>query len=103
MTIRTPGPHRIDDLVGNPKGVVDLPVGLLGRAALSDFESLAIARWQVHCDDLVCGELLPERFPRCVNAVVQENLLNRDPVGACVLVVEFLWRLKFPYCIYLSE
>ena len=50
----------------------------LGRRPLPDAQGLPVRRRQHHRDDLVRGELLAQRGPRRVHALVQEAFLDRD-------------------------
>ncbi len=78
-----PGLHRLHDLRGDVQGRVDRLVPRFRRRPLADLEHVPIARGQDHCHDLMRCELLAKRRPGCMDARIQEQLLdgNQEVVG----------------------
>ena len=73
-----PGLHRLHDLVRDLERAIDLAMDRVGRRPLPDAQRLAVRGRQHHRDDLVGEELLAQRGPRGVHALIQEALLDRD-------------------------
>jgi hypothetical protein len=64
-------------VVGNPQNLVDPLVLCFRGCPLADADSLAVAGGQYHRDDLMGGELFPQRGSGGVDALIQESLLHR--------------------------
>src|SRR5713101_9882749 len=78
VTIRGPSLHWLHDLLRDLEGAVDLPMDRLGGRTPPDPQGPTVRRREHHRDDLMRGELLAQRGPRRMHALVQEALLDRD-------------------------
>jgi hypothetical protein len=76
--VRGPCVLRLDDVGGDIEMAVEfLDVGVGGRG-LTDAQACAIVGWQDDGADLMGFEDVAYRGPRCVHAVVEQRLLDRD-------------------------